>query len=88
MILGTSDISSTVGVASVGVPPFTGGPFMMILGTTDISSRVLASLAVVLSFVTGSFVAMLGSGFDAFYPISMIASTTEHVALNTNLGSN
>jgi hypothetical protein len=41
----------------------------------------------VLSFVTGSFVAMLGSGFDAFCPISMTASTMEHVAL-TNLGSN
>jgi hypothetical protein len=45
-------------------------------------------VAVVLSFVTGSFVTMLGSGFDAFCPISMIASTTENVALNTNLGSN
>jgi hypothetical protein len=73
VILGTSDISSTVGVGSfAAVPSFAVGPVTMILGTSIISSMVgLASLAVVLSFVTGSFVAMLGSRFDAFCPISI-----------------
>ena len=85
MILGTSDISFIIGFASVAAV----GPFTMILGTSDISSMVgLVSLAAMLSCVAGSFVAMLGSGFDAFCPISMIGSTAEHVALNTNLGSN